>query len=871
MRRNWAKGLLFHERQPLAKRRCQPAASEIAVWRLNCWKNAGWGDHLSKIGLSDDAVTDVLDDLSDSVASEVADSSPWASELERIYSDGCIESSVDSIYQWGIAVVAKPLVGEALFRLRCRLKSSEWRSMEMASETERLFLPALKRRLTSLLRRAMILEVNVSRLHGSLNGESPQLRYLDFLRRFLDPANALAFWFEYPALARLVVTIINQWEKNTELFLRRLALDAEDLSAVLTCARPRAIRKVRVGAGDPHRGGQSVTLVEFDSGTRAVYKPRPQAVEKHFRELCDWVNAGLGTSFFHIPAALDRGEYGWAEYIPHKPCANGEEIRLFYLQQGGLLALLHLLQGVDIHSENIIASGKNPVVVDLETLFHPDMAAIEAVSLPDSYKMYQDSALRCHLLPRRWVGEFNEVGRDMSGMGAVPGELWDEAASVTENFHTDEIRITKKRLPSKGTNHLPSVDESPGALADHVGQVEEGFVAVYRLLLAERESLKCPGSPLLAFLNDEVRVVVRPTQEYARLHEEGLHPDLVQDALNREGFLGQLWRRGRIDSWIKRLVPAELKDLHNGDIPYFTARPASRHLWASDGSAIEDILPAPMMSVVLARLDRMNQEDLDRQLSYIRSAIASTVRTIPEVRTNASSSATTASNLGDRGVEKGEVLEWADEIGAKILKLSFRSDSGISWLGLTLVGPDCWELLPLKPDLYSGTSGIALFLGFLGSLTGKAHYCEAAKEVITSARLNLRQLTHQIQRIGAYMGLGGYLYCLAELSDILNLPNTDSEIGRIVRLIESGIELDSWYDVIAGSAGVLAVALRVHEKWDNPLLLRLADSCALRRLRGVSNPCLPKFTRQSVAQPRQARTQLNEPLSAHRGSGCEVH
>ncbi len=68
---------------------------------------------------------------------------------------------------------------------------------------------------------------------------------------------------------------------------------------------------------------------------------------------------------------LVRDGYGWVEHVAAAACESGEEIERFYRRQGELLALLYVLDAADIHSENLIAAGEHPFLVDLEALFHP--------------------------------------------------------------------------------------------------------------------------------------------------------------------------------------------------------------------------------------------------------------------------------------------------------------------------------------------------------------------------------------------------------------------------------------------------------------------------------------------------------------------
>ena len=131
--------------------------------------------------------------------------------------------------------------------------------------------------------------------------------------------------------------------------------------------------EVRMGEGDAHEAGRSVGVLRFGSGARLVYKPRPLAIHEHFNEVLDWLNAELPGLGLRMVAVLDRGEYGWIEHVEARPCRDQSGAERFYHRQGALLALLYALAATDFHFENVIAVGDQPVVVDLESLFHVDV------------------------------------------------------------------------------------------------------------------------------------------------------------------------------------------------------------------------------------------------------------------------------------------------------------------------------------------------------------------------------------------------------------------------------------------------------------------------------------------------------------------
>jgi lantibiotic modifying enzyme len=126
--------------------------------------------------------------------------------------------------------------------------------------------------------------------------------------------------------------------------------------------------------GDRHRGGRAVLLVRFSSGFETVYKPRPISVEKHFAEFLAWINKHSDLPSLKVLHVLDQTRYGWVEYVRHKYCDTRSQIERFYRRQGAYLAILYCLAAVDLHSENVIAAGEHPVLIDLESLFHHDGA-----------------------------------------------------------------------------------------------------------------------------------------------------------------------------------------------------------------------------------------------------------------------------------------------------------------------------------------------------------------------------------------------------------------------------------------------------------------------------------------------------------------
>src|SRR5262249_48799495 len=154
--------------------------------------------------------------------------------------------------------------------------------------------------------------------------------------------------------------------------------DWEAIRATFSPAEdPGVLVQLHAGVGDKHRGGQCVLISQFSSGLRVVHKPKALAVDVHVQELLRWLNARGDHPPFRILTVLDRGSYGWVEYVAARDCTSPEEVGRFYERQGGYLALLYALEATDFHYENLIAAGEHPVLIDLESLFHPRLGGLD--------------------------------------------------------------------------------------------------------------------------------------------------------------------------------------------------------------------------------------------------------------------------------------------------------------------------------------------------------------------------------------------------------------------------------------------------------------------------------------------------------------
>jgi len=265
--------------------------------------------------------------------------------------------------------------------------------------------------------------------------------------------------------------------------------------------------------------------------------------------------------------------------------------------------------------------------------------------------------------------------------------------------------------------------------------IRTGFTSVYKTLLAQRDELLATNGPLASFATDEVRAILRPSKTYGELLHEGTHPDFLRDGLDRERFFDRLWLQVEHQPYLTRVIPAERQDLENGDIPMFTTRADSCDLWTSSGRLIPTFFQESGISRVQRVLRRMSDADLAQQVWFIRASFTSLSMDSAGPGWSEYQPIESHATKADRE----QVMAAACAIGDRLEQLALQDDDDATWIGLTLLNDRTWSLQPLGADLYNGVPGVALFLAYLGSITGDERYTLLSEKALATVR---RQIVH---------------------------------------------------------------------------------------------------------------------------------
>lgn len=726
------------------------------------------------------------------------------------------------------APVVRPLVAAATARLAGLLpadaEAAVWREA---------FARRLTHQLVRQAARTLVHELDTARRGGRLAGAGPRERFDAFVAATGTRQGLGALFASRPVLARMLARTALDATAATAELAARFAADREDLTAGLLGRRdPGPLTGVDLGRGDAHEGNRSVAVLHF-AGERLVYKPRPLGQHALLDDLVGWLNAKVPGLDLRTPRSLRREAYGWLEFVEHRWCRSVTETDAFYRRQGALLALLYAVDGADMHYENVIACGDQPVLVDAETLLHIGLAQSMTVGADPAADALQASVQRTCLLPHLLIGEHGAL--DISALGRSTDGTYPSEGLHWRDSGLDTMRAVRGPLLSPAAHNQPLPAGRLLEGADHRAALLEGFRAAYAALAADGHELLGEDGPLMSGADRPARLVARSTRLYATLLEESAHPSLLRDALAREGVFAVLWTESEHDEARRRLAEHETAALWRGDVPLFTHRPSGTAVRADDGTWLPGLLPVAGVTAVREKIARMDEVDCHDQEWIIAATIAArgagspldrprselAVEPVPAVAPDASRLLAAACGI-------------ADEIAARAVRDGDRTN----WLGLERVSGPHWAVLPMGAGLAQGYCGVALFLAHTDALTGAGRYAALAREAIRPLPALLKALADDPELSaaagpGAYDGLGGIVYAVLRLSALLGPEPADCLPDALTALAHAAsASPDPGF--AGGTAGALTAAVAVHEATGDPAALRLASALADRLLDAVS-------------------------------------
>ncbi len=584
--------------------------------------------------------------------------------------------------------------------------------------------------------------------------------YREWCSSFSEPRSWLHIAEQYPVLIRFLGNVTKNCHDAILEMLDRLVADEGTLSNGFDLHPGSIVEEMDLGLSDPHRLGRSVTRLYLEDGTRLIYKPKSLAIDAALYEAFGDAIGEVGLAPINI---LARQDYGWVEDV--HAAAGGDKAPLDNNAIGRATAFFWLLNTTDLHVENVVPGSAGVYALDLETLLLPPSRSGKTNTL----KSWRGHSVFTTQLFDFSFGE--ERKQNISAFNPSP-DLEFNAPQVLFELVDDDIAVTATRPRPRS-----SIDEVC-KLSDH--EIETGFRAAVSEPVRERIAKYVEELDS----NCLTRVVVRDTSFYGRILDRMRQPRFLRDgallyldlfALHVGTSLAPTGHRPDDHE----LVEDEIRQLLQGDIPYFSTDPNDRTLDLSRAE-LPDFFRKSGSRFALEKLRELERSDVSEQLALIRIALG-------EYR----SSEGLSDIASDAFVPRTEPARWLSMFG-DVAGMESRVDIG-------------------EEGFFAGTWGILMALEAASfDADGDTNFLDEQSD---RWRQRLQQLrdsqTGLDPQLLGYSGLGGELFAKSLLYRLnparwsFLQEDLDFMLSDPAQTLDQRVRTDQYLDVIGGVAGLV--------------------------------------------------------------------
>lgn len=645
----------------------------------------------------------------------------------------------------------------------------------------------------------------------------------------------------FPVLARLIVSAMKDWGAGLDELLTHLQCDLPELGIRLGSA-PEALATVSglEASGDRHNG-RCVTIITLGTGQRVVYKPRSMRAEQLYNELLTQLNAAAGCELDGQPLCratwvLDRGHYGWQEFIEPADCDTPVAARNYFVRVGTLLSVLHVTRTIDANYENLVAAGEFPVLIDTETILHPDLPPLSFGDPPGTvandtfyHERWLRSCARVRLLPHKVARNYGEPALDLSAIGCIRPQPVGQTQQWI-NCNQDGMNLESIATFVRPTHNVARLAGQPLEPSQYVSEICEGFRRGCEILLTLRSQLLAPDGLWELFRDCTARVLFRNTDIYARTLENSTNPQNLKDGFDyslcfEPLSLPFLLESGNDSRW--PIFQIEQRQLERGQVPYFVRSADSRELDGPTGEVLcREFFPQSALLDSRQYLAKLSEDEIAFQQFVIRGVFTAEFR--------ATTTALPCDSPNRLTFPAGQAaITDAVTIADALCASSMSASSGaVNWMSVQdLPGGESAAFGPLPDRLYDGRLGIAVFLAAVDCVQGTDQYRELLNRATSELRAMLsRRWASQAALLsgglGATHGWGGILYGLTRLATLSGDETfLDSAMCAATAIDRNLIRHDRQFDLFSGSAGLTVGLLALHDVIGEPQLLTLANAC----------------------------------------------
>lgn len=656
------------------------------------------------------------------------------------------------------------------------------------------------------------------REYGSVYPErEPEFNYKMFSGLLSDKEFYAGLLKKYPVMTR---TVIEQC-KMCIFYLKEVKMhyikDYPMLQENFTVSG--SLEEIEMNQGDTHCKKKSVIILKFENG-KVVYKPKSMEINLRFNEILDYLNKkGLKYSV-QKPMIQTESGYGWQEYIEYRQCRSYSEVQELYYKYGVYAALFYIFAGSDMHMENVVVREKEPFFIDLESLFqgYQGVPMQGESSFEEIVQEIRDSVLSTCLFPAHIS---NQSGYDVSGITGHGGQAVPRGRYELINRCRSDVMLVRTTYITEDKKNIGMLDHKRVNPRDFVNDIVEGFTSVYEIIRHNKSDFISKGGLLYRFKDIPIRTIVRNTKQYSTLLKASTDPENLTDFSIQEKLFERLRITLKDNPKLSGIIPSEIKDLRNGDIPYFSSELFTSDIVDSMGKRHVNFMDIPVSSLVIEKIESLSEEKRDWQIRYIRQALAKPIK-----RWELKSKKIDYSIMQPVESNTATVISEAKHIESMIRTAAYIHESGedMNWIDISISSASQWYIHPMDSSLYDGVLGPALFYAALYHITGENEYLHFLKMSMRSSEKYLSRYSVK-ESLSAFSGYASMAYVYYYVGTVTKQDFYKRESVSLIKKCAEQIRTDKMLDIVGGCAGTLIVSLRIYEKNGGPELLDMAVSC----------------------------------------------
>jgi len=332
-------------------------------------------------------------------------------------------------------------------------------------------------------------------------------------------------------------------------------------------------------------------------------------MEMGLNSVLNWANIQGFTKPFRIIHIIKGESYGWMEYVEARECLSQDNFTDYYHRIGALICIVTLLQGTDIHHENLIAAGDQPVLVDAETLFHPDMLNEYSQSFSSNGNIRSRTEDLDRALTNSGFFPTNHK-LDFSALGAIEPIDTPFLIRQCKNINSDNMHIANEIYRAPTQNNTPQLKGVSVNASYYHDAILQGYREMFKIVMEHREAIL---QRVRCFSKYKSRYIIRSTNIYGLILHNSVQRSLLRNKTVFENYFNTLKEIALVspnDSDDERFFVSEIEALKRMDVPHL--------LWPCEKKTKKISSP---FEQVMRRINQLSLSELTAHLSILSQKI----------------------------------------------------------------------------------------------------------------------------------------------------------------------------------------------------------------------------------------------------------